>query len=158
MTKTIALVRPIFRIPDILQLVMISSYSQQHIHEYFIINRKCININFFKTLNLSHHMFYLKKITGTTTKLEEEERGGGKNVYSSQIKKKKIQLGLFLQAILYISPHSVNSTTSRDLHQINVCLTCIFYLCNSDNYKHLSDTYKGERKNEWWILQGSCHK
>ena len=94
-------------------------------------------------------MFYLKKITGTTTKLEEEERGGGKNVYSSQIKKKKIQLGLFLQAILYISPHSVNSTTSRDLHQINVCLTCIFYLCNSDNYKHLSDTYKGERKNEW---------
>lgn len=63
--------------------------------------------------------------------------------------RKKIQLGLFVQAILYISPHSVNSTTSRDLHQINVCLTCIFYLCNSDNYKHLSDTYKGERKNEW---------
>ena len=95
-------------------------------------------------------MFYLKKITGTTTKLEEEEEEeGGARMFFPHKLRKKIQLGLFVQAILYISPHSVNSTTSRDLHQINVCLTCIFYLCNSDNYKHLSDTYKGERKNEW---------
>lgn len=121
---------------------MIVSYSQQRIHEYFIIKTKCININFsLKNTNfVTQYIFYSfrKKITGTTTK-----GGGGKNCYIFLlllIKKKTSN-----QVNICTSHHLSNSTTSRDLRQVNVCLTCIFYLCNLDNYKHLSDTSRGEK-------------
>lgn len=123
---------------------MIVSYSQQRIHEYFIIKTKCININFsLKNTNfVTQYIFYSfwKKITGTTTK---GGGGGGKNCnifLLLLIKKKKSN-----QVNICTSHHLSNSTTSRDLRQVNVCLTCIFYLCNSDNYKHLSDTSRGEK-------------
>lgn len=76
---------------------MIVSYSQQRIHEYFIIKTKCININFsLKNTNfVTQYIFYSfrKKITGTTTK------GGGQELlyFSSLVdKEKNIQSGQYL--------------------------------------------------------------
>lgn len=76
MTNTIAFgLSNIQNIRHLSVKVMIVSYSQQRIHEYFIIKTKCININFsLKNTNfVTQYIFYSfrKKITGTTTK------GGG---------------------------------------------------------------------------------
>lgn len=87
---------------------------------------------------MSHNIFFIH--------LEKNHRdyykgGGGKNcnIFLLLLIKKKTSN----QVNICTSHHLSNSTTSRDLRQVNVCLTCIFYLCNSDNYKHLSDTSRG---------------
>lgn len=89
---------------------------------------------------MSHNIFFLIR---KKNHRDYYKGGGGKNCnifLLLLIKKKHPIRSIFVQAIICL-----NSTTSRDLRQVNVCLTCIFYLCNSDNYKHLSDTSRGEK-------------